>query len=67
MSKEYKLLFKDLKQDRKEKMYHNLKKIHHASECEIGNEDRDMKEWIAEMACYKPPPKRLPRDKDVFV
>ena len=67
MTDENKILFKKLKQDRKVKTYKNLKKLNHGSECEIGTEDREMPEWIAEMSCYKKPPKRLPRDKDVFV
>jgi len=67
MTDQNKILFKRLKQDRKVKEYKNLRNINHASECEIGHENREMKEWIAEMSCYKKPPKRLPRDKDVFI
>ena len=66
MNKEQKSLFKNLKQNRKEKTYYNLRNIHHSSECEIGNENRQMSEWIAEMSCYKKPKRQLPRDKDVF-
>ncbi len=65
---ENKILFKRLKQDRKVKTYKNLKKINNDCECEIGTEYGEMMpEWIAEMSCYKKPPRRLPRDKDVFV
>ncbi len=67
MTDQNKILFKKLKSDRKVKEYKNRRKLDHGSECEIGNENREMKEWIAEMSCYKPPKKRLPRDKDVFI
>ena len=67
MTNENKILFKKLKQDRKVKTYKNRRKLNHGSETEIGNEDREMSEWICDMSCYKKPPKRLPRDKEVFI
>ena len=67
MTDENKILFKKLKQGRKVKEYKNRRKLNHGSETEIGTEDREMPEWICDMACYKPPKKQLPKDKDVFI
>ncbi len=55
------------KQDRDVKTYNHFKNIHNHNETEIGVENREMSEWVAKASNYKKPPKRLPRNKDVFV
>ena len=55
------------KQDRDVKTYNHFKNIHNHNETEIGQQEREMNEWVAKASTYKKPPKRLPTDKDVFV
>ena len=67
MNKEQKSHYKlRSKQDRDVKTYNHFKNIHNHNETEIGVENKEMSEWVAKATTYKKPPKRLPRNKDVF-
>jgi hypothetical protein len=62
-----KVNYRSIKQDRQLKTYHHWKKINIPSNTEIGTETNElMSEHIAQLAEWKKPPKRLPKDTQIF-
>ena len=47
------------KQDKDVKTYNHFKNIHNHNETEIGQQEREMNEWVSKAATYKKPSKRL--------